>query len=83
MTNSGAGEKPSYHLPALACEAHCSIFGPAMRFYYAPDHRYTSEDAPKELLFAPVGIQPEIDDRLNADIMRRTGVVNHTCSERL
>jgi 2-pyrone-4,6-dicarboxylate lactonase len=49
---SGAGRKPRFTLPGLACDAHCHVFGPAMRFPYAPDRRYTPEDAPKEALAA-------------------------------
>jgi 2-pyrone-4,6-dicarboxylate lactonase len=50
--DSGAGRKPRFTLPELACDAHCHVFGPAMRFPYAPDRRYTPEDAPKEALGA-------------------------------
>ncbi len=48
----GAGRKPLYLLPELACDAHCHVFGPAVRFPYAQDRRYTPEDAPKEALAA-------------------------------
>jgi 2-pyrone-4,6-dicarboxylate lactonase len=44
--------KPKYAPPAGACDAHCHIFGPASRFPYAPDRRYTPPDAPKERLRA-------------------------------
>jgi len=44
--------KPVFKLPALACDAHCHVFGPAARFPYAPNRRYTPEDAPKEALAA-------------------------------
>jgi 2-pyrone-4,6-dicarboxylate lactonase len=44
--------KPSFALPAGACDAHCHVFGPAARFPYAPNRRYTPEDAPKETLSA-------------------------------
>jgi 2-pyrone-4,6-dicarboxylate lactonase len=39
-------------LPAGACDAHCHVFGPAARFPYAPNRRYTPADAPKEALAA-------------------------------
>jgi 2-pyrone-4,6-dicarboxylate lactonase len=52
MAGSGTGRKPLYRLPPLACDAHCHVFGPALRFPYAPDRRYTPEDAPKEALGA-------------------------------
>ncbi len=42
--------EPSYTLPDGACDAHCHVFGPGSVFPYAPDRRYTPEDAPKEAL---------------------------------
>ena len=33
-------------------DAHCHVFGPAARFPYSPDRKYTPIDAPKEKLFA-------------------------------
>jgi len=42
--------RPLYTPPANACDAHCHVFGPAGRFPYAPDRRYTPQDAPKEAL---------------------------------
>jgi 2-pyrone-4,6-dicarboxylate lactonase len=47
-----AGRQPAFRLPSLACDAHCHVFGPAVRFPYAVDRRYTPEDAPKEALRA-------------------------------
>lgn len=44
--------KPRYAPPPGACDAHCHIFGPAARFPYAPERRYTPPDAPKEKLRA-------------------------------
>jgi predicted TIM-barrel fold metal-dependent hydrolase len=54
MTNDrpGVGRLPLYVPPAHACDAHCHVFGPADRFPYAPERRYTPEDAPKEALAA-------------------------------
>jgi 2-pyrone-4,6-dicarboxylate lactonase len=49
-SDPGAGRRPQYAPPSLACDAHCHVFGPAARFPYAPDRRYTPEDAPKEAL---------------------------------
>ncbi len=43
---------PSFQLPANSCDAHCHVFGPAARFPYATDRRYTPDDAPKEALAA-------------------------------
>jgi predicted TIM-barrel fold metal-dependent hydrolase len=42
--------KPRYEPPPLACDAHCHVFGPAARFPYAAERRYTPPDAPKERL---------------------------------
>jgi predicted TIM-barrel fold metal-dependent hydrolase len=44
--------KPKYAPPIGACDAHCHIFGPAAKFPYAPERRYTPPDAPKEKLRA-------------------------------
>jgi len=42
--------KPAYVPPPGACDAHCHVFGPGDKFPYAPNRRYTPEDAPKEML---------------------------------
>lgn len=47
-----AGRKPAFALPAGTCDAHCHVFGPGAVFPYAPNRRYTPEDAPKEALAA-------------------------------
>jgi predicted TIM-barrel fold metal-dependent hydrolase len=44
--------KPKYSPPIGACDSHCHIFGPAAKFPYAPERRYTPPDAPKETLRA-------------------------------
>jgi predicted TIM-barrel fold metal-dependent hydrolase len=44
--------KPAFTLPPLATDAHCHVFGPGNVFPYAPNRRYTPEDAPKEMLKA-------------------------------
>jgi predicted TIM-barrel fold metal-dependent hydrolase len=44
--------KPRFRLPPGACDAHCHVFGPAAKFPYAPNRRYTPADAPKEMLAA-------------------------------
>jgi 2-pyrone-4,6-dicarboxylate lactonase len=44
--------KPAYAPPPGACDSHCHIFGPAAKFPYAPERRYTPPDAPKEKLRA-------------------------------
>ncbi|WP_439597570.1 amidohydrolase family protein [Falsiroseomonas sp.] len=41
-----------FEVPALACDSHCHVFGPAARFPYAASRRYTPEDRPKEVLAA-------------------------------
>jgi 2-pyrone-4,6-dicarboxylate lactonase len=43
--------KPAYTPPPGAVDAHCHVFGPADRFPYAPERKYTPCDAPKETLF--------------------------------
>jgi predicted TIM-barrel fold metal-dependent hydrolase len=42
--------KPRYTPPPGACDAHCHIFGPAAKFPYAPERRYTPPDSPRENL---------------------------------
>jgi predicted TIM-barrel fold metal-dependent hydrolase len=42
--------KPNFKLPRGANDAHCHVFGPGNVFPYAPNRRYTPDDAPKEML---------------------------------
>ena len=44
--------KPAFKLPPGSFDAHCHVFGPGDKFPYAPNRRYTPEDAPKEMLAA-------------------------------
>ena len=44
--------KPKFTAPAGAVDAHCHVFGPAAKFPYARERKYTPVDAPKEKLFA-------------------------------
>lgn len=44
--------KPRFRLPAGAVDAHCHVFGPAARFPFAPERKYTPCDAGKDRLFA-------------------------------
>jgi 2-pyrone-4,6-dicarboxylate lactonase len=44
--------KPRLALLPGACDAHCHVFGPAMKFPYAADRSYTPPDAPVEQLRA-------------------------------
>lgn len=44
--------KPAFAPPPGAVDAHCHVFGPAAKFPYAPERKYTPCDAPKEKLFA-------------------------------
>ena len=44
--------KPRFKLPEGSCDAHCHVFGPGDKFPYAPNRRYTPQDAPKEMLAA-------------------------------
>jgi predicted TIM-barrel fold metal-dependent hydrolase len=61
--------KPRFGLPANSCDAHCHVFGPGDRFPYAPNRRYTPEDAPKEMLRA-------LHDHLGID---RAVIVQASC----
>jgi 2-pyrone-4,6-dicarboxylate lactonase len=47
-----APSKPSFVPPRGAVDAHCHVFGPAERFAFAAERKYTPCDAPKERLFA-------------------------------
>ncbi len=52
--------KPKYRLPPLACDAHCHIYGPAAKFPFVPDGKYTPPDASFEqmrALHAHLGIE--------------------------
>lgn len=44
--------RPAFAAPSGACDAHCHVFGPASRFPFAPNRRYTPPDAPSEKLAA-------------------------------
>ena len=44
--------KPKFRPPPGAVDAHCHVFGPAAKFPFAPERKYTPYDAPKEKLFA-------------------------------
>jgi len=52
MTAKFTSKTPRFKLPPGACDAHCHVFGPGDKFPYAPNRRYTPEDAPKETLAA-------------------------------
>ncbi len=47
-----APRRPDFHPPEGAVDAHCHVFGPADRFPFAPERKYTPCDASKEQLFA-------------------------------
>ncbi len=43
--------KPKFTPPPGAVDAHCHVFGPAAKFPFAPERKYTPYDAGKEALF--------------------------------
>jgi len=43
---------PRFSVPPRTCDAHCHVFGPAVRFPYAADRAYTPPDAPADRLAA-------------------------------
>ncbi|OAJ52468.1 2-pyrone-4,6-dicarboxylate hydrolase [Paraburkholderia ginsengiterrae] len=43
---------PQFKLPPGSVDAHCHVFGPAERFPYAPERKYTPCDATRDQLFA-------------------------------
>ena len=43
--------KPSFKPPKGAVDAHCHVFGPASKFLFAPERKYTPCDASKDQLF--------------------------------
>jgi len=44
--------KPHFKLPAGAVDAHCHVFGPANKFPFADERKYTPCDASKQQLFS-------------------------------
>ncbi len=44
--------KPTFKVPEGSVDAHCHVFGPADKFPYAPERKYTPCDASKEDLFS-------------------------------
>ncbi|MFZ2101175.1 MAG: amidohydrolase family protein [Oricola sp.] len=61
--------KPGFVPPPGAVDAHCHVFGPADKFPYAPERKYTPCDAPKEKLY-------ELRDFLGFE---RNVIVQATC----
>ena len=45
-------KKPDFSPPSGAVDAHCHVFGPAEKFPFAPQRKYTPCDASKDQLFA-------------------------------
>ncbi|WP_265517506.1 amidohydrolase family protein [Nitratireductor luteus] len=65
-------KRPDFRPPEGAVDAHCHVFGPASRFPFAPERKYTPIDAPKERLFW-------LRDRLG---FARNVIVQATCHGR-
>jgi 2-pyrone-4,6-dicarboxylate lactonase len=61
--------KPTFRPPPGAVDAHCHVFGPGEVFPYAPERKYTPNDAPKEKLW-------ELRDYLGFE---RNVIVQGTC----
>lgn len=61
--------KPRFKLPPGAVDAHCHVFGPADKFPFAPERKYTPCDATKDQLFA-------LRDHLGID---KNVIVQSTC----
>lgn len=61
--------RPAFTPPSGAVDAHCHVFGPAARFPFAPERKYTPVDGAKEQLFA-------LRDRLG---LARNVIVQATC----
>ena len=47
-----APSKPEYLAPEGAVDAHCHVFGPAAKFPFAPERKYTPCDADKDSLWS-------------------------------
>lgn len=62
-------KKPDLRLPQGAVDAHCHVFGPADKFPFAPERKYTPCDAGKDKLF-------ELRDFLGFE---RNVIVQATC----
>lgn len=45
-----APRKPDFVLPPGAVDAHCHVFGPGDQFPFAPQRKYTPQDAPAQML---------------------------------
>src|SRR5262245_18431614 len=52
FTSEYVDRKPTFRMPRGACDSHVHIFGPANRFPYVTDRRYSPKDVPKEDLAA-------------------------------
>lgn len=61
--------RPTFVPPAGAVDSHCHVFGPAARFPFAAERKYTPVDGGKEQLFA-------LRDRLG---LARNVIVQATC----
>jgi 2-pyrone-4,6-dicarboxylate lactonase len=77
--------KPLFRVPPGTVDAHCHVFGPADRFPYAPERKYTPCDASAAQLFAlrdHLGFERNVvvqatchgaDNRAMIDALRQSG----------
>lgn len=69
LTYDPSPSRPTFVAPAGSVDAHCHVIGPASRFPFAPERKYTPADAAKEQLFA-------LRDRMGFE---RNVIVQATC----
>lgn len=81
-TDSTSAPGAAFVLPRNACDTHCHVFGPQVRFPFVASRKYTPQDTPKEAvaaLHASLGIDRAVvvqasihgsDNRAMVDMLR-------------